>query len=101
MWDILRLPCRHVHVYLFFEDEDDIFYKMRSIIYLCGLSCASWLPRLKTYGSEIGWDLGFELGLPVGMILGAPFGYPLVYYINMFLLLALFNSFFTWEVCLV
>ena len=53
------------------------------------LNCASCLPRLKVYGSEIGWSLGFELGYSVGMVLGAPIGSPLENLIRMFLGLAL------------
>ena len=70
---------------------------MNSIRFLCRLMCASWLPCLRISGSELDWDLVFELGLPVDMVLGSPDGYTLVYSINMFILLALRNSFGAWE----
>ena len=58
------------------------------------LTCASWLPRLIIYGSELVWDVGFDLGLSVVMVLGAPIGYPRGYSINILIGLALFNYFF-------
>ena len=70
---------------------------MKIIRYLCRLTYASWLPRLITSGSELGWDLGLELGLPVGMVLVAPVGYLLGSSINLLLGLALENYFGTWE----
>ena len=74
--------------------------RMKSIIYLCRLTCDSCLPLLRTSGSEIVWALGFELGSSVDMVLLAPVGSPLGYSINMLLGLALANYFVTWEVSL-
>ena len=70
---------------------------MKSIKYICRLSRDSWLPRLRTYGSELDWALGFDLGLLVNMVLVAPVGSPLGYSINMLLGLALCNYFGTRE----
>ena len=74
---------------------------MKSIRYICRLTCASWFSRLRTSGSDIGWDLGFELGFSVDMVMGEPVVYPLGYYINMLIFVALDNSFDTWEGSLV
>ena len=101
MWDILIIPCCRVHVALCLEDKYEIIQRMKSIRYICRITCASWLYRLKTSGSEIGWALGFELGFLVDMVLGAPVGYPLGYSINMLLVLELENAFDTWEGSLV
>ena len=71
------------------------------MIYFCRLSCASWIPRLRKYGSEFGWAMCFELGFSDGIAMGAPVGSPLGYSIKMFLGLELCYQFFTWEVYLV
>ena len=71
------------------------------MIYICRLTCASWLPSLRVSRSELGWDIGSELGFSVGMVLGSPIGYPLGHSINMLLVLELGNSFFTWGLSLV
>ena len=92
-WDIIRLPRRRVCVDLCLEDKYEIIRRMKSIRYIFRLTCASWIPRLRTSGSKLGWDLGFEIGLTVGIVLGAPVGSPLRYYINMLLGLELLNSF--------
>ena len=42
------------------------------------LTFDSWIPRLKSYGSELGWDLGFKVGWSVDMVMVAPVRYPLV-----------------------
>ena len=70
---------------------------MNIIRFLCRLNCASWLPCLRSYVSELGCDIGFELGLSDVMVMGAPAGYLLVYSINMFLGLKLGNYFGTRE----
>ena len=62
---------------------------MNGILFLCRISSASWIPRLRSSGSELGLALGFELGLSVGMMLGEPIGYALEYPIKMLLGLAL------------
>ena len=70
---------------------------MKIIIYLCTLTCVSWLPRLSISGSELGWALVFELSLSYGMALGSPVGSPIRYYINIFLVLTLCNYIGIWE----
>ena len=65
--------------------------RMKISKYLVRLTCASWLSRLRTSGSEIGWYMGFKLEFTVGMVLGSPSGYPLGYSTNMFLGLSLEN----------
>ena len=50
-----------------------MIWKINSIIFICILFCASWVPCLRSSGSEIVWSLGFELVLPVGRVMGAPF----------------------------
>ena len=74
---------------------------MKSIIYLFRLTCTSWLPCLRTSGSELGWDLGFEILFSVNMVLGVPVVYQLGYSINMLLELEIYNYFGTWEISLV
>ena len=74
---------------------------MKSIRYLCRLTCASWINFLWKSGSELGWDLGFKIRFLVEMVLGAPVGSPPGYSINTFLGLALENSFGTHEGSLV
>ena len=56
---------------------------------------------MRAYGSNIGWNLGFELGWSVGMVMGAFIGCPLENSIGLFLGLAIFMTFFTWEEYLV
>ena len=63
--------------------------KINSIIYFYKLTCASWLPRFRTSGSDLGWVLVFKIGLSDDMVLGAYVGYILGYFINMFLVLSL------------
>ena len=75
--------------------------RMKSIIYLCRLTCASCLPLLRTSGYEIVWALGFELGSSVDMVLLSLVGFLFVYYISMLLVLALVHSLCAWEVYLV
>ena len=74
---------------------------MNGSIFIRRLTCAYWFPRLRAYGSDLGWDLIFELGLSVVMVLGAPFRYPIGYSIDTLLVLALGNQFETWEESLV
>ena len=62
MWDIIRLPHRLVCADICLEDEEKMIQRMKSIIYLCILTCDSCLTKFRTSGSEIGWTLGFELG---------------------------------------
>ena len=69
----------------------------KSIIFICRLNCASWLPSLRESGSENVWVLGSELGLSVAMVLGAPVGSPIIYSITMLIGLAHGNLFGTWE----
>ena len=97
MWVILRLPCRCVHVDICVEDKDDMILRIKIIRYLCRLNFASWIPQLRTYGSELGWYVGFKLGFSVDMVPGAHVVSPLGYSINMLLVLAIENSFGTWE----
>ena len=52
---------------------------MKVIIYLCRLTCDSWINHLRTSGSELGWDMRFELVFSFEMMLGAPVGSPLGY----------------------
>ena len=65
MWDILRLPHWIFHVDLCFEDEYNIVLRIHSIGFLCSITRDSWVPRLREYGSEIGFYLGFEIGSSV------------------------------------
>ena len=95
MWDILRLPRLRVRVDLCLEDEDEITRRMKSIRYLCRITCASCISHLITSGSEIGWPLGFELVFSVGMVLVSPVGYPIGDSVNMLLDLTLCNYFGT------
>ena len=89
MWYVLRLPRRCIHVALCLEDKEEMIWRMKIIRYICRVTCSSWIPRLRTSGSNIGWDLGFELGFSVDIVLGAPVGSQLGYSINIFLGLAL------------
>ena len=98
---ILVLPCRHVHVGIFLEDKDKMIQRMKIIRYICGLTCASFHPNLRTSGSDLGWALVFEIGFSVDIVLEAPIGYPIGYSINLLLSFSLDNSFVTWEVYLV
>ena len=93
MWDIIRLPHRHVRTSLYLDDDEEMIQRIKSIKYICRLTCASCIPILKTSGSELGWDLGFERGFSVGMVLVAPIGYPLRYSFGIFLGLEICNSF--------
>ena len=97
MWNIIKLPNQSVHVDLWLKDKDNIIWSIKSIIYLCRLTGASWIPLLRTYGSELGWALGFELGLSDGMVLGAIFQSSIGYSINMFPVLEICHYFGTWE----
>ena len=97
MWDILIPSRRRIYVANFLEEEDNMILRMKTIIYICRFTCASWLPHLRTSGSELGWYLVLEIVFSVDMVLGAPVGYPLGFSINMFLGLALENSFGPWE----
>ena len=101
MWDILRLPHRRIRVSLCLEDEDKMVWRVKSIRYLCRLTFAYLLPRLRTSVYELVWAMGFELNFSVYMETGSPIIYPLEYSINMFIGLALENSFGTWDVSLV
>ena len=71
---------------------------MKSVRYIYRLTCASWLPLLRTSGFEIGWDLGFEPIFTVVIVMGALFISPLGYYINMLLGLEIDNYFCSWEI---
>ena len=87
----MLLGC--ICVNLFLEDENEIILRMKSIIYLCRITCDSYVPRLRTSGSEIDWDMGFELVFSVEMVMGSPVGSPFGYYINMLLGLEIENYF--------
>ena len=50
-----------VHVNLCLEELDYILQRMKRIIYLFILTCASWIPCLKTSGIELGWDLTLSI----------------------------------------
>ena len=50
---------------------------MKSIVHLCRLTYDYCIPRLRTSGSEIGWDMGFEIGFSVGMVMVESVGSPL------------------------
>ena len=71
---------------------------MKSVRYIYRLTCASWLPLLRTSGFEIGWYLGFEPIFAVVIVMGALFISPIGYYINMLLGLEIDNYFGTWEI---
>ena len=73
---------------------------MKSIGYIFRVTCASWIPQLRTYGYDIGWDMGFEFVFSVDIVLGETVGSPLVYSINMLLGLVIFNYFCTWGIYL-
>ena len=77
MWYILVLPRWCIPVDLCLEYEDKMILRMGIIRYICRLNCASFLPRLRKSGSELGWDLDFKLGFSVGMVLGSRVEYPL------------------------
>ena len=62
---------------------------MEIVRYLCTLTCASWIPRLRTYGFGIGWYMGFEIVFTVVMVVVAPVESPLVYFINISIYLAI------------
>ena len=47
MWDIIRIPHQYVRVALCFEDEDEMILNINNIIFLCRLTCDSWLPLLR------------------------------------------------------
>ena len=83
--DIIRLHCWRFHVDLYFEEKINIIQRMESIGYILRLTCVSWLPHLRSSGSEIFCDQGYKLGLSVGMVLRASVGYLLRYYINVLL----------------
>ena len=70
MWDILRLPCQRVHAALCIEKKYETILKLKSIIIICRLTCAYWIPYLKTSGYKLVWV--------VGMVLRSPIRYPLV-----------------------
>ena len=70
---------------------------MKSIRHIFIINCASWIPRLRNSGSELGWALGSEFGFSVDIVMGAPVGSPLGYSINTLLGLELCNYFGTWE----
>ena len=101
MWDIIRLPRWRVCVDLCLENKDEMVWRIKSIIHICRLTCASGIPCLRTSGYNIGRDLGFERIFSVDMVLGTPVGSPLGYSMNMLLRLALWNYFGTLEVSLV
>ena len=67
------------------EDISEMILRITMNRFLCRITCTSWIPRLRTSGSDIGWDMGFELILLVGMVRVAPIGSPLVYSITMLL----------------
>ena len=96
MWDIIRLAHWRIPVALFLEEKDDMIQRMKSIRFICKLTCASWLPRLRSSGSEFDFDLKFGPVLSVDMVLGAHVVYPLEYSIRKLIALALGNSFGTW-----
>ena len=58
---------------------------MNSIIFLCKLTCDSWIPSLRESGYELIWAMGFEIGSSVHMVLGAPVVTPLEVSISIFL----------------
>ena len=101
MWDILVLHNWNVRVALCLEDGYEFIRRIRIIIFLCIITCASWLTCLRESGSEFVWDLVYEWCLSVGMFLGATVGSSLEYLIIMLLVLSLINYSGTWEVYLV
>ena len=101
MWYILILPHWRVHVALCLEKEKNILWINNSIVFVCIINCACWLPRLRASVYDLGWALGFEPGFSFGMVMVAPVWYPLGYSINIFIGLKLVNSFVTWEFSLV
>ena len=101
MWDIIRSHCHRISVSLCLEDKDKMIWRMNSIIFLCIITCDSWILSWRASWSDIGCDLGFELGLSVGTMMVAPVGYPLEDSIGMLLGLTLGTSFETWEIYLV
>ena len=78
-----------------------MIWRIKSIIYIYILTCASFLPFLGASGYDLWRALGFEPVLTVGMLMGAHVGYPLGYSIKILVGLALVNSFGTWELYLV
>ena len=86
---------------LFLENKDKMIKRIKPIRYLFRLTCASFIPRLRTSRSELGRYLWFELGFPVRFMKEAHVGYPIGYSINVFLGLVLCNSFEKWERSLV
>ena len=97
MCDIIRLSHWSVRVSLYLEDEDDMMWRMKIIRYLCRLTCASWLTRLRTSRSYLCWTIVFGLGFSVSIVMGAPAGYPLGCFIKIYICLTLWNSFSTCE----
>ena len=83
------------------EDGYEFIRRIRIIIFLCIITCASWLTFLRESGSEFVWDLVYEWCLSVGMFLGATVGSSLEYLIIMLLVLSLRNYSGTWELYLV
>ena len=86
---MFRLPCWRGHVDFCLEYKHKMIWRINSIIYFCKLTCASWLPHLRTSRSDLGWVLVFKIGLSAEMVLVAFVGYILRYSINMFLGLSL------------
>ena len=97
MWDILRVSRWHVFVAICIEDREKMTWRINIIIFICRLTCESWLPRLRASGSELGWALRSELDFSVGVVLGATAGSSQEYFIIMLLGLSLRNNFGTWE----
>ena len=56
-WDIIRLPHRWIRVDIWLEEKHEMIRRMKSIRYICRITCAYLLPHLITYVSELGWDL--------------------------------------------
>ena len=79
MWGIIRLSCWFIRVDPCLDDEENMIQRMKSTRYIFRRTCASWLPIVRTSGSELVWVLGFKIGFPVGMMLvarvGSPFGH--------------------------
>ena len=82
---------------LFCKEKNDMIQSMNSILIPHRITCVSWLPHLRSSGSEIFCDQGYKLGLSVGMVLREHVGSPLVESTAIFLGLEIFNCFSTWE----
>ena len=74
-------------LYLEYEEKEKMIRRMNRTRIPCRLNCAFCIPRLKAYGSDIGWvavmdrraPVGSKPGVSIRIVLVASVGYTLGY----------------------